>query len=95
MPETGGWLQVGGAPGIGVGKAEPNSSWIRSLCWRTVLLFTDSPGGEGPYWCWWQPLPSHLVTGLALAGWSFVLLRPRLEAELDFRSLQCSLLQAC
>lgn len=31
--------------------------------------------------------PSHLVTGLALAGWSFVFLGPRLEAEPGFQEL--------
>lgn len=63
MPETGGWQQAGEAPGGRVGRLSPNSPGrVHSLCWRTVLLFTDSPGRGGP-------LPSHLVTGLGLAGW--------------------------
>lgn len=34
MPETGGWLQVGGAPGAGVGEAEPQQLFSDPL---TVL----------------------------------------------------------
>lgn len=93
MLETGLVASRRGAWGSAWGRPNPTSSGrIGSLCWRTVLLFTERGyinGGGGLPGQSPGPLPGYLVRGLALAGLWFLFLGPRRQS-LDFRGLRSS-----
>lgn len=81
-----------GAWGSMWGRPNPTSSGrISSLCWRTVLLFTERSYMNGSGGLPGQslgPLPGHLARGLVLAGWWFLFLGHQLEAEPGFQRLE-------